>query len=47
VHIANIAARAGQSVLEWDDTNNRFTNSEKANELITPVYRAPWKLPTL
>ncbi len=45
VHIANISARVGQPVLEWDDANNRFTNSEKANELITPVYRAPWKLP--
>ncbi|KAF0239199.1 MAG: oxidoreductase domain-containing [Prolixibacteraceae bacterium] len=45
VHIANIAARVGQDVLEWDDANNRFTNCEKANELITPVYRAPWKLP--
>ncbi len=45
VHIANISARIGQTILEWDDANNRFTNSEKANELITPVYRAPWKLP--
>ena len=45
VHIANISARVGQQLLEWDDVNNRFTNCEKANELITPVYRAPWKLP--
>ena len=45
VHIANISARVGQPILEWDDANNRFTNSEKANEMITPVYRAPWKLP--
>jgi len=45
VHIANISARIGQPLLEWDDTANRFTNSEKANEYITPVYRAPWKLP--
>ena len=45
VHIANISARVGQQILEWDDANNRFTNCEKANELITPVYRAPWKLP--
>ncbi len=45
VHIANISARVGQPVLEWDDENNRFTNCEKANEYISPVYRAPWKLP--
>lgn len=45
VHIANISARVGQPVLEWDDQNNRFTNCDRANEYITPVYRAPWKLP--
>jgi predicted dehydrogenase len=47
VHIANISARLGQPLLEWDDRNNRFTNCEKANEMITPVYRAPWKLPEI
>lgn len=46
-HIPNIAARLGVDVLEWDEKTNRFTNCEKANELITPVYRAPWKLPTI
>lgn len=45
VHIANISARLRQPLLEWDDKNNRFINCEKANEMITPVYRAPWKLP--
>ena len=45
VHIPNIAARTGEPVLLWDDTNNRFTNSQAANELITPLYREPWKLP--
>lgn len=45
VHAANIAARDGENVLEWDETANRFTNSEKANELIVPEYRSPWKLP--
>ena len=45
VHIPNIAARCGESMLLWDDANNRFTNCEKANELITPVYREPWTLP--
>lgn len=45
VHIPNIAARTGEPVLIWDDTNNRFTNSEAANKLITPVYREPWSMP--
>jgi len=45
VHIPNIAARSGEPVLLWDDLNNRFTNSEAANKLVTPVYRAPWTLP--
>jgi predicted dehydrogenase len=45
VHIANIAARCGESMLIWDDANNRFSNSQKANELITPIYRQPWSLP--
>jgi predicted dehydrogenase len=45
VHIPNITARCGESMLLWDDANNRFTNCEKANELITPVYRDPWTLP--
>jgi predicted dehydrogenase len=45
VHIPNIAARCDESMLLWDDANNRFINSEKANLLITPVYRQPWTLP--
>ncbi|MFO7621198.1 MAG: Gfo/Idh/MocA family oxidoreductase [Bacteroidales bacterium] len=45
VHIPNIAARAGEPILLWDDKNNRFTNSEAANKMITPVYREPWTLP--
>ena len=46
VHIPNIAARTGESMLLWDDTNNKFTNSENANQLITPFYRQPWTLPS-
>jgi predicted dehydrogenase len=45
VHIPNIAARTGEPVLLWDDAKNRFTNSEAANKLITPIYRKPWTLP--
>ncbi len=47
VHIANIAGRTGEPVLIWDNSNNRFTNSEAANKLITPVYREPWILPKI
>lgn len=47
VHIPNIAARTGEPMLLWDEAAGRFTNSEKANQLITPVYRKPWTLPSL
>jgi predicted dehydrogenase len=45
VHMANIAGRVGEPALLWDDKNNKFTNSEAANKLITPQYRQPWTLP--
>jgi predicted dehydrogenase len=45
VHVANISARIGEPVLIWDDKNNRFTNSETANNYIVPNYRSPWTLP--
>lgn len=45
VHIPNIAARTGETLLVWDDKKTRFANSEAANALVTPEYRAPWKLP--
>jgi len=45
VHIPNIAGRVGVSLLEWDDEKERFTNCARANELIVPEYRKPWKLP--
>jgi predicted dehydrogenase len=47
VHIPNIAARCGESYLEWDDSKGLFRNSEAANKLITPVYRKPWELPVI
>ena len=46
-HIPNICARTGEPVLFWDDTNSRFINSEKANTLIKPEYRAPWTFPKI
>lgn len=46
-HIPNICARTGEPVLFWDDINARFTNSEKANQLIKPEYRIPWTFPKI
>lgn len=47
VHIPNIAARCGESMLIWDEATEKFTNSEKANKYITPEYRKPWTLPVI
>ena len=44
-HMGNIAHRTGDK-LNWDEANNRFTNSEKANALLKPEYSDPWKLPS-
>jgi len=42
-HLANISLALKQR-LEWDPVNERFTNSEKANQLLSYEYRKPWKL---
>ena len=42
-HLANIAL-ATQERLLWDAENERFTNSEAANKLLSYEYRKPWKL---
>ncbi len=42
-HLANIAL-ATKERLQWDSTNERFLNSEKANQLLHYEYRKPWKL---
>ena len=47
VHIANIAARTGESLLIWDEEKRCFSNSAAANSLLTPAYRSPWKLPVI
>ena len=45
VHLGNIAFRTGEKV-QWDSTSTSFLDNDRANELLTPHYRAPWKLPT-
>lgn len=42
-HLANISLAVKQR-LEWDPVNERFTNSEKANQLLSYEYRKPWKI---
>ncbi len=43
-HMGNIAYRTGGKIM-WDPATQRFGDDAKANALITPTYRAPWKLP--
>lgn len=45
-HMGNIAYRTGDRI-EWDAKKRKFTGNGKANALITPKYRSPWKLPSL
>lgn len=45
-HLGNIALKT-RSRLEWDAENSRFTNNDEANKMLTPTYRAPWKLPKI
>jgi hypothetical protein len=33
-----------QERLQWDGVNERFINSEKANQLLSYEYRKPWKI---
>ena len=42
-HLANISLAVKQR-LEWDPVNERFTNSEKANGLLSYEYRKPWSI---
>jgi predicted dehydrogenase len=42
-HLANIAL-ATEKRLIWDPDKEKFTNCEKANEMLHYEYRKPWKL---
>jgi len=39
-----LAIRMKDQRLEWDAANLRFTNNEKANELLHITYRSGWSL---
>jgi predicted dehydrogenase len=41
--MANISLAVGER-LDWDAENERFTNSEAANDMLHYEYRSPWKL---
>lgn len=45
-HLGNISCWAGERVI-YDEKLRKITNSEKADTLVTPAYRAPWKFPKL
>jgi predicted dehydrogenase len=45
-HLGNIAARAGNATLHYDDTKRTFLESA-ANKYIKPEYRNPWVFPDL
>jgi predicted dehydrogenase len=44
LNLAHIALDTGRK-LHWDETNWKVIGDEEANALITPQYRAPYKLP--
>ncbi|GAA4315116.1 Gfo/Idh/MocA family oxidoreductase [Compostibacter hankyongensis] len=43
-HAGNLSLRT-RSRLEWDEGRQHFRDNPRANALITPAYRRPWKLP--
>jgi hypothetical protein len=45
-HLGNIAFWANERVV-YDEQQRKITNSEKADALLTPAYRAPWKFPVV
>jgi predicted dehydrogenase len=45
-HLGNIAHWAQDRVV-YDEKQRKITSSAKADALITPAYRAPWKFPSI
>lgn len=43
-HMGNVAYRTGNK-LWWDDEKRNFGADQKANALLRPAYRNPWKFP--
>jgi predicted dehydrogenase len=45
-HMGNIAYRTGNK-LYWDESKGKFKDDAKANALLKPDYRSPWKFPSV
>lgn len=45
-HMGNIAYRTGNQLF-WDESRGKFKNNAKANALLKPDYRSPWKFPSV
>ncbi len=45
-HLGNISYWANARVV-YDEKSRKIINSEKANALVTPDYRSPWKFPSV
>lgn len=44
-HMANIAWRVGDRMLEYDAASETFSNAPEANQYLTRSYRVPWVMP--
>jgi len=45
-HLGNISYWAGEPVV-YDENSRSILNSEKADSMVTPDYRSPWKFPSV
>lgn len=45
-HMGNIAYRTGNR-LSWDESKGKFADDKRANDLLKPDYRSPWKFPSV
>jgi len=45
-HLGNIAHTTGRRIY-WDAENRKIIGDRKANKLLVPEYRTPWKLPKI
>ena len=46
MNLAHIALKLGRSI-QWDEQKWEIVGDPAAQELITPHYRAPWRLPEM
>ncbi len=44
-HLANIALRTESYHLRWDQQAKKIKGNRRADRLVTPEYRKPWKIP--